>query len=924
MKKLIVLILSCFLPVFLIAEDILDEKLPADETVLTGTLENGFSYYIKDNKKEEKKAVLRLVVKVGSVLEEENQKGLAHYVEHMVFRGSENFPEWAVIEYMQSIGASFGKHTNAYTSYENTTYVMEVPLINDEVLDKSLHILSDFAFRSDMSEEGVQKEKGIILDEMNRTTNANTKTMIDQLNRIFEGTDYEDKCPIGKKNVVENATSKDLLGFYKKWYCPHLMGVVVVGDVDQEKVKESIEKHFNVPSAEEKIYPNYNIDPNKQLIAINSEEDLTDQAIILFKLNKKKSEHSYRSLGKEIIYLLADSVLARRLDELSRQNNSPIKMALPLSGSFMGKTNLEAIYLQAWDEMGYDAIEAIVKEVRRCSKYGLSERELKLAKEEILDQLKGMKANLQEQNNAMLAGMYMASFYDESYPVAQKEILDFQEGFINELSLESINNILAEYEDFITSWSALISYPENAKQMQEEKVKNIITSDYEILPREESETSYDDFEIFNDEKTDYVSSVEDESIKELILNNGIKVVLKPTKNKSDDIWIFAVRDQGLAHIDQDIYDSARIANKCYLESGIGNIPSIELDKLLSGTGIGSYGSIIHNATATIFVETKNVSLNLATRLIRLFFSPKTIDNSAFERVKRSCQEELKYNNSPDEKFMKFVSSINTQNHKFFKDIDVDKISLDKVTNILSNFYDNPKNFTLFVVGDFDENNLISLLNLHIGSYEDEIESNNFFANTVPLLEFPKGKIKETLYQGIETGSRSVISFPVKCERKTISDDLKRKLFYKMINKRLLEDLRKKIGMVYGVMAFEDMPFPTDTSYSLMKVFFTSSVENNEEVVSIILDELNNIKENGFEEEEFVVCKKMLNNELNDMLQNNIQTAAVLLDLDFFGKLDDLDKLSQHVDLVTLNEINDFSENQLLMEDCTILTRMPKK
>ena len=166
MKKLIVLILSCFLPVFLIAEDILDEKLPADETVLVGTLENGFSYYIKDNKKEEKKAVLRLMVKVGSALEKETQKGLAHYVEHMVFRGSENFPEWAVIEYMQSIGASFGKHTNAYTSYENTTYVMEVPLVNDEVLDKSLHILSDFAFKADMSEEGVQKEKGVILDEV--------------------------------------------------------------------------------------------------------------------------------------------------------------------------------------------------------------------------------------------------------------------------------------------------------------------------------------------------------------------------------------------------------------------------------------------------------------------------------------------------------------------------------------------------------------------------------------------------------------------------------------------------------------------------------------------------------------------------------------------------------------------------------------
>ena len=218
------------------------KEIPIDNTLEVGKFENGLSYYIKENSFEKEKASLRLLIKAGSGLETEEERGIAHFLEHMVFRGSENFKDYEMIKYLESIGAEFGPDTNAYTSFDRTEYMLEVPIKNIEDLDKALLFLSDIAFRANLEDEKIDQERDIVLDELRRSLGPNMRANDKHLKAILKDTTYEDRLPIGKENIIKNCEFNTIRNFYKKWYQPQNMAVIAVGDFDKTEVQKTIDR----------------------------------------------------------------------------------------------------------------------------------------------------------------------------------------------------------------------------------------------------------------------------------------------------------------------------------------------------------------------------------------------------------------------------------------------------------------------------------------------------------------------------------------------------------------------------------------------------------------------------------------------------------------------------------------------------------
>lgn len=870
-------------------------NLPVDEKVKIGKLKNGLTYYIRQNQKPAKRIELRLAVNAGSILENEEQLGLAHFVEHMCFNGTKNFEKNEIIQYLQSIGVKFGPDLNAYTSFDETVYKLTVPSDSAELVDKGFLIMEDWAFNVTFDNEEIDKERGVIIEEW-RMGQGPWKRMLDKtLPVIFNGARYAERLPIGKKEIIENFKYETLKKFYKDWYRPDLMALIVVGDIDVDEAEAKIKKHFagykgpKEPKKREK----YNIPDNKgTLVAIATDKEApVTLARLLYKddVTKTETEGDYLNSLK---YTFVTGMLNRRLQELTEQAKPPFVGTGFYYGSLFSrnKNGLQgyAILAESGIETG---TKALLEETKRMAQFGFTQGEFDRY---VLDVLKRYEKSYNERDkteSVRYTDEYVRHFLEEE-PIPGIEFeYNFVKNNINSITLEQVNKLASE---LVTNDNRIIVVNGPEKEGLALPGKEEILAYATEIDNKETEPYVDKLassELMEDlPETGSISSekyLEAVDAYELKLSNGATVMLKSTNFKNDEILVTGFAHGGTSLYGQEDHFTGLHISRIMQESGVSEFSRSDLTKLLAGktvrvnTSIGSYTQNVSASCRPSDVETMFQLLNLK-------FTKPRIDKEAFDSYINKNRDLYKnLAQEPTNYFYDQYNRIMSQNHPrgnyLPKDEDWDKVDFKRMGEIYTERFADASEFTFVFVGAFNADSLKPLIARYIAS----LPAKNRNAGHKDLgIRPPQNKVEKKIFKGSDEKSIAIVSFEMETKNGSKDKFLMSQLGAHL-GRRYLEELREELSGVYSVRAsasISTIPYERAT----LNITIPCSPDNADSLVAAALKEIVNVQENGVSEKDVKKAKETWRRQKEKNLERNGYWLSSLRNHYLYGN--ELDKI----------------------------------
>jgi zinc protease len=574
-RSLQLLLSLLFLSAVSVAQFDLSSPIPTDPNVRIGKLSNGLTYYIQKNAKPENKVELRLAVNVGSTTERDDQQGIAHFLEHMAFNGTKSFKKNELVSYLQSIGVRFGADLNAFTSFDETVYMLSVPTEKKELLDKGLLVLNEWASAITLDPEEIQKERGVVLEELRLGRGAEQRMRDRYFSKIFKGSTYAERLPIGKKELLETFDPKVLRDFYEDWYRPDLMAVVVVGALDVDEMEKKIQGSFGGIQAKRKTKAHREVfvpDHKETLIAIEMDKEAsTTSAQLIFKKPVDRPK-TLKDLRQQLVKQFFNGMLNARLDEIRQSPNPPFVFGGAGFGGFVRNKDAYTTFSITDPKNVKNALEVFLDENNRVKQYGFTTGEFERQKERYFASLENSYKERDKSESFLFADSYVSHFLGNN-PVPG---IDFRYRFANSvvpsITLKEINDLA---RDAITTDNRVIvvtgpekigvTYPTAdeilalLKQSETTKltpyVDNVVD---EALVGELPETAK-----ITNEKTDPKFG-----ITYWTLSNGVKVVLKPTDYKADQILMRGFSPGGLSLVSDDKAYSGSYLAQVASESGL--------------------------------------------------------------------------------------------------------------------------------------------------------------------------------------------------------------------------------------------------------------------------------------------------------------------------------------------------------------------
>ena len=453
MKQILksVLFLLAF-PAVSLAQDLKGtDVIPFDADVRKGTLKNGLIYYIRKNSKPENKVDLRLVINAGSILENEDQQGLAHFMEHMCFNGTKRFPKNQLVDYLQSIGVKFGQHLNAYTGFDETVYFLPIPSYDAEKVEKGFQIIEDWAFNANLTPEEIDKERGVVLEEYRLGLGADKRMEDKYIPKMMYNSQYANRLPIGKKEILENFTHDKLTSFYKDWYRPNLMCVIVVGDIDvaamEQKIKDHFEKYQNPKN--EKPRKTFEVPNHKEtLVSIESDKEAAQTQIqMLYKdYGVPKRVVTVNDLKENMVEGLFATMLNNRLNELTNSPTPPFTYGFTYHGGTFAR-NKEAFQSFAMidESKQLEALKVLVSENERVKKFGFTAGEFERAKAEILARSESSYKDRDKKESEDYVWRYQSHFLEQAPAPNAEWSFNSTKNLLPKINLSDVNALIKDY-----------------------------------------------------------------------------------------------------------------------------------------------------------------------------------------------------------------------------------------------------------------------------------------------------------------------------------------------------------------------------------------------------------------------------------------------------------------------------------------------
>ena len=827
-----------------------EDPIPPDASVTVGRLENGLRYFVQENDRPENRAELRLVVDAGSIVEEEDQLGLAHFVEHMAFNGTEHFEKQELVDYLESIGMQFGPDLNAYTSFDETVYMLQVPLDDPEVLATAFRILRDWAGGVLFEDEEVDKERGVVVEEWRMRRGAAARIQDKQLPVMLHGSLYAERLPIGKPEIIEHAPAETLRRFYRDWYRPDLMGVVAVGDFDGDEIEAMIRAAFGDLTGPDNPRPRTFADvplDHAPLVAIATDEEAQmSQAGVLYK-QPRVSHGTVADFRRGLVQSLYSGMLNARLQELTQQAEPPFLFAISGQGGFVRVIDayqLVAIVSEGGLETG---LRALLTEAERVVRHGFTATEFDRQKADVMRGYEQRLAERENQESGGLASGYVQVFlHDYPYPDIETEV-GLAEALLPGITLEETNA-------FAGQWLAeegrvvLASGPE--KEGLETPGEDDLSALFEAVAEADIDP-YDDAVVdapllpVTPEGSPVVAeeTVEEVGITIWTLGNGVRVLLKPTDFKDDEVQFSATSPGGSSLGADEHYVSTNRAATFVARSGVGAFDDTALEKKLAGKAVGvspGLGSLSEGVSGYASPE----DLETAFQLVYLYFTAPRKDETAFEAYKALMAGVLANREAnPNVAFSDTIRAAMTQGHPrasrpFTREL-LEEIDLDRAFDFYLDRFADASDFTFYFVGAFDLEGIRPLAERYLGALPNLGREETWRDLGV---DPPPGVIEKTVYKGMEPQSRTQIVFAGEGAYSP-EESIALGALASVLEIRLRELLREDLGGTYGVGVGSSLTYRPDEEYSVT-INFGSAPERAEELAEVVFEEIGRIKADG--------------------------------------------------------------------------------
>lgn len=827
-----------------------DDLIPFDPAVQTATLPNGVKFYIRDNERPAKRVSLRLAVKAGSIHEADDQQGLAHLIEHMAFNGSTHFKAGEIFSYFESVGARLGPHVNAYTSFDETVYMFELPTNKPDVVSKGVLALADYAGGLTLDPAEIDKERGVVVEEWRGGLGAGTRIRDQQFPILFYNSRYGARLPIGKPEVIRNAPAARLRAFYDTWYRPDRMAVVAVGDIDQPRMERDIRASFGALAARAPATP----EPDKTvplhqqlLVNVTTDSEVTQSTVSIVRKRPDEREQRVSEWRRDVVERLVQHMIDERFGDLAQRPDAKFLNAVASSGSLSSTVETFTLGARVPDGRIQDGVTALAIEAKRVRQHGFGPAELDRGKRWMAAFLERAYNERDKTESGSFAREYVSNFLDDEpapgieyeYRLSQQLLPGITAADASALARTLLGDdsrvILAtapqKADAGVPSEADLHAALVSADAVAVTAWNDAITSRalLETKPGVAAVTSRRELPATG--------------VTIVRFANGVDAWLKPTDFKNDQV-LFTMEAQGGASLaaPADFFE-ASLASSYVDLAGVAGLKELELEKMMAGK-LASAAPFVSLSTHGISGTAAPGELETALQLLYAEFVAPNDDPDAFALLKRRLSAAVaNRGQSPQQVFGERVAQVNTSNHYTSRPLTperVDALDRGKMIAFYRERFSNAADFTFFMAGAFKVDEVMPLLARYVGSLPSTGARTSTFKDVA--IRFPSAPERVRVEKGREPRSQTLISFfadppPTPVEQENISAAID------VLQIALRDVLREELGQTYTVGVGLSQPLP-QRGAGHIDVRFGSAPENVASMTDRVLQEIKHLQEQG--------------------------------------------------------------------------------
>ncbi|MGE5360827.1 MAG: M16 family metallopeptidase [Bacteroidales bacterium] len=907
----------------------LDQPVAVDPRITIGNMANGLRYYIRANGRPYQRAELRLVVNVGSVAEDDDQRGLAHFLEHMAFNGSKRFPKQQLIEFMQSIGMRLGPGVNANTSFDETVYALHVPTDNREAMSKAFQFLADIAHDLSFDPDAIEKERGVVIEEWRQGRGADARMRDEQFPILLKGSRYAERVPIGTPESIRTFKPEALKRFYADWYRPDLMAVIAVGDFDKAQVEGLIKQYFTPIQnpVKERPRPSFDVpDHADTLYAVATDPEATATTVGIYNMLPLRDQTTVGAYRQQQVERLYTRMLNSRLSELTLKPNPPFLQAGTDRGIFV-RTKEAASLMALVPETGIErGITALITESARAARFGFTPGELEREKRETMRLYESAFAERDKEESADLAAEFIRAFTaKEPTPGITYEYALVQR-FVPNVTLEEINKVAKDWAG--GSRVVLVNAPKKA---------GLAIPDATRLASAIAAAASQDIKAYVDVASAQSlldtppqpggiarTNMERWGVIEWTLSNGVKVVLKPTTFKQDEVVFRATSPGGTSLANDQDFVPAMTAAQVVNAGGVGKFNVIQLRNMLAGKAV-AVQSYIDETDEGFTGGGSPKDLETMFQLIYLGFTQPRADPAVFEVLKSQLKAMLASQQaSPEFAFRQALRSALTQDHfraRMMTPEMVDRMDLQKSFAFYKERFADASDFTFVFAGSFDPDQMKPLVERYLGSLPSTRRKETWRDVGVAP---PKGIVERTVRKGIEPKSQADFVFTGPFTFDGPQREVTLDALGLVLENRLREALREALGGTYGVQVEATASRIPQPQYAIT-IDFGCDPSRTDELVKRMFAELESLKTKGPSDGEVNDAREALVVRHQSSLAQNNRLVAELADLYETGQpISDFFERPMQVEQVNGGAIRDAARRYLNTGNYVRVTLFPEK
>ena len=907
----------------------LREPIPFDTAIHTATLPNGLKYFVRRNDRPAKRVSLRLGVKAGSLNEADDQLGLAHLIEHMAFNGSTHFNPGELVKYFESSGARLGPHVNAYTSFDETVYMFDVPSDKPEIVEKALTALSDFAGGLSLSQQEVDKERGVVIEEWRGGLGAGSRIRDKQFPILFYHSRYAERLPIGKPDVIRNAPVARLRAFYDTWYRPDRMAVIAVGDIEVPKIEQSIRTMFGPIKARAAAAkpPDQTVPLHKELlVAVTTDAEVTRSTVSIERKRPRESEQRVADYRRQLIERMVERMMDARLGDMARKADAKFLGAGVSFGNLSGKVSTFSMSAGVQDGKIEDGLTVLAAEAKRVKEYGFTASEMDRAKQSIAAFYERAYNERDKTESPSFAAEYLRHFFiaEPSSGIAYEYQLVKQL-----LPTITTNDASALAKSVLNDDSRVVLAvsPQKAgiKIPTEADLRAALVSGA-AAPVEAFADNGTTREIMSQmpDPGAIVSkrTIDDLGVTVVRFSNGVEAWLKPTDFKNDQV-LFTLNSLGGASLAAPADYPEATLSPAYIElSGAGGLKPGDIARSLTGKLV-SANSYISLSTHGIQGSAPPAQLETALQLFHQRFVAPGDDPDAFGLLKRQLDAMVaNRGRAPAQVFGEKVSQVNTSNHYTTEPMTAERIATldrEKMVAFYHQLFANAADFSFFMVGAFKTDEAMPLLARYVGSLPSTGRRTLKYKDV--NLRFPDATQRVKVEQGREPRGQTVISFfadpaPDPVEQENINAATV------VLDTALRDILREDLGQTYTVAVGLTQPLP-QRGEGHIQIRFGAAPENIESMTARVMTEIKRLQQEGPTPDLTNRAKESARRNYELSLKSNnywlgrLQSAVVL-----GGKPEDILTRGQRIDAVTPQTLQEVFKKYFPADRSTVITLMP--